>query len=101
MRLRTSVVFRGSLLATTGRRNESKSLDCHQKFLPLEIRGLNDLKPRDNRHIFSKEKPVTLHERFRDFIDWTNIWPAAATFHHSLVPFRVRQGSCKVSVHKI
>ncbi|CAH8596810.1 unnamed protein product [Schistosoma curassoni] len=95
MRLRTSVVFRGSLLATTGRRNESKSLDCHQKFLPLEIRGLNDLKPRDNRHIFSKEKPVILHERFRDFIDWTNIWPAAATFHHSLVPFRVRQGSCK------
>ncbi|VDP74230.1 unnamed protein product [Schistosoma mattheei] len=55
MPLRPSVVFRGSLLATTGRRNESKSLDCHQKFLPLEIRGLNDLKPRDNRHIFFKE----------------------------------------------
>ncbi|VDO80062.1 unnamed protein product [Schistosoma margrebowiei] len=42
------------------------------------------------------QKPVVLHEKFRDSIDWTNIWPAAATFHHSLVPFRVRQGYCKV-----
>ncbi|VDQ17756.1 unnamed protein product [Trichobilharzia regenti] len=27
--------------------------------------------------------------------DWTNVWPAAATFHHAVVPFPVRQGHCK------
>ncbi|CAH8621603.1 unnamed protein product [Schistosoma rodhaini] len=95
MRLRPSLAFRVGLLANTGRRNESSSLDCHKKFLPLEIRGLNDSKSKDNKQMLFKEKPVILHEKFRDFIDWTNVWPAAATFHHSLVPFRVRQGHCK------
>ena len=30
--------------------------------------------------------------------DWTNVWPTAATFKWSAVPFPVRQGFIKVSI---
>ncbi|CAH8862989.1 unnamed protein product [Trichobilharzia szidati] len=69
--------------------------DSSKKFLPLEIRGLTNQKANEEKATVSNEKPVTLYGRFRENTDWTNVWPAAATFHHSVVPFPVRQGHCK------
>ncbi|KAK4468199.1 hypothetical protein MN116_008358 [Schistosoma mekongi] len=75
--------------------NASSISDGSKKFIPLEIRGVTNLKVGEDRQISLNEKPFILHKRFRNAIDWTNIWPAAASFHHSVVPFQVRQGHCK------
>ncbi|CAH8643709.1 unnamed protein product [Dicrocoelium dendriticum] len=66
-----------------------------EPFLPLEIRGLTDVRAltRRNRSIDERKEP--LHRKFSEKIDWTNIWPAASTFHYSVIPFPIRQGYCK------
>ncbi|CAH8556989.1 unnamed protein product [Schistosoma turkestanicum] len=95
MLFRHVLVFRANLLATTVSRNKASNSSCSSEFLPLEIRGLTNLKFRENAPLPFNEKPPVLHEKFRSLIEWTNVWPAAATFHHSVVPFKVRQGHCK------
>ncbi|KAF5401370.1 Mitochondrial ribosomal protein S35 [Paragonimus heterotremus] len=65
------------------------------RFPPLEIRGLTDVRTNMNQFNAVVERKKPLHLRYRDHIDWTNIWPSAATFNYSVVPFPIRQGYCK------
>ncbi|CAH8603964.1 unnamed protein product [Heterobilharzia americana] len=73
----------------------SQSNSSSKKFLPLEIRGLTNFALKDYEQQTKMEKPLNMYERFPNVLNWTNIWPAAATFHHSVIPFNVRQGHCK------
>ncbi|TPP63702.1 28S ribosomal protein S35 [Fasciola gigantica] len=62
----------------------------------LEIPGLTDTQTKSGQvdhTLFVRSKPH--HLRYPPAINWTSIWPSAATFNHSVVPFPIRQGYCK------
>ncbi|THD23648.1 28S ribosomal protein S35 mitochondrial [Fasciola hepatica] len=62
----------------------------------LEIPGLTDTQTKSGRAdntLSVRSKPH--HLRYPPAINWTSIWPSAATFNHSVVPFPIRQGYCK------
>ncbi|TGZ72631.1 hypothetical protein CRM22_001977 [Opisthorchis felineus] len=64
-------------------------------FLPLEIRGLTDLQAQRAQTAPPIERMKPHHLRYGEKIDWTNIWPAPATFSYSVVPIPLRQGYSK------
>jgi len=67
------------------------------EFRVYEIEGL---KPREDTKRFSRKLKKVPIVRFRSMPvdqDWTNVWPTAATFKWSAVPFPVRQGFIKNS----
>lgn len=65
------------------------------KFPQLEIKGLTNIKAIKSRQDVTVQRKKPFHKHFGDMIKWTNIWPSAATFHYSVVPFPIRQGYCK------
>lgn len=93
------IQFRQLRLSTGNRQteeNKDKSQD-EESFRVFEIEGLR--KNKEERR-FRRVPPKPFAPRYRSMPvdqDWTNIWPAAATFKWATVPFPVRQGFIKSS----
>ncbi|KAL8621928.1 hypothetical protein ACOMHN_046132 [Nucella lapillus] len=74
------------------RRQETALAEVEEEFRTYEVPGL---KPRTATRRIQRKKRVTPPPRYKQMAtdqDWTNVWPSAASFKWSVVPFPVRQG---------